>query len=96
MNKRRKTRLLVAELVAGLVYAGLMTLRVTLFPESVRAMNPPVVYALGCTLYLALIVGVFNISYIAEVRGHPLVSLIAMAIGVLMAPYLLLVSFARF
>jgi hypothetical protein len=98
MSEGRKINrsLLAAEFVAGLAYAGLMALRASGFPPSVRAANPPLVYATCCTLYFALTVALFDWSYIAGARGHRVAGLVLLVFAVLMVPFLLLVSGAQY
>jgi hypothetical protein len=87
---------LVGQLFVGFIYAGLMALRASGFPPSVKANNSPLTVAIGCLFYFLLTVGLFNFSHIAGAKGYRILSLFLLVCAVLMIPWLLMISLAQY
>lgn len=87
---------LIAELVVGVVYAGLMALRASGFPPSVRATTSVSTFVMVCSFFFVLTVGAFNLSYLAGARRQLIWSWVLLVCAVLLVLWLLMISLAQY
>ena len=87
---------LLGELFACGVWAAMMTLRGLGLPPRVREATNVPLYVIVCVSLFALVIGLFNLSYLAGRNGRRGRGLFLLTCAVLLIPFLLLISLAQY